>query len=261
MFNRVEMDMQNGIGFHLKFGGNVKNLTVLVGYNANGKSFFNKMVWFASYMLNIQQTILLMRIKEPDEAFAKEVNKWFPLSFKNSDALTGWITLHKEDVLSFSLQIENGILKTFWLDIKKPEAFMLGEMGGAMYASKDTRTFESLARFTKLHKKIDPAMRTTEEIITELADFYPLYDVLYLIALTQKIKVYREEGLPPTVLFRIRTLAEKSSGDFAEVDAEQGYFSFENDMPELITTTHNIPLDELSSGTQAMIMVVLFLGK
>lgn len=230
------------------------DLNVFIGTNGSGKSFIYKLIWFNGYMLQIYQILLLLKIPDIDRVFAEQINKWFPLTFTDHVGLSGWVTLEGEDNFNINIEVAEGKLKTFWVDIPEPEKFCVSKLRDVQYNSKAARTFESYETYLKLAKMFDDG-QDDDTFFEKMGEFYRLYDIVWFEKVRQKISQYNTDGIPEGNKEMISGPIMDSGPEVDDFD-----FDFNEEIPSVIYSDgRRMKFTKLSSGLQSMIMMYAFI--
>jgi AAA15 family ATPase/GTPase len=262
MLEKVDINVELEDGIKLDFKDmEFRNLNIFVGANGIGKSFIFKYLWYASYAMQTYKLSLLMVSENFEEEFQKNAEKLFGYVFEDGEEISGSISLtdEKETIYNFMIEIDKGKLTSFDLTVHDPEKFKMGEIQSVKYASKDTRTFEAVERYTKTKELMNLPQITSEDDLDKLCQIYKIYDLFFLEDILRKL--YRwtenpdtfEEDLIPGIGNRLNDLIV--SDDLSTMKA----VILENGKPKILFEDGRTKrLSSMSSGSQSIMMLTLF---
>ena len=266
--------MLTTISFDLKIGNttnfyefemNVNKLNILTGMNNSGKSLIMKIAWYSAFVLQHLYIFLTTHsMEKAKELLKKQAQFYFPLTFTQPEDFNGFFEIKAEGDYAFRMQFERGELIWLEIDVLRPGAFSMNEIQSIQFASKNSRSFISYKQYLKLSKTFNfalPAIKTESatdlEPIKQLADFFPLYDIVWFENVKKILKTYSEDfsQINPLILERYTEDLFTENGEIVSLYLdEEGNPGF-----EFATGEYRL-LESLGSGTQSMLMMTLFLG-
>jgi len=262
MFNRFSANITDDGSFAFSdFDIKFKDLNIFCGANGCGKTFMFKLTWFNAYMMQIYKVLLMMRAEDLDKEFARQINMWFPLTFVDYTKLTGWVSLSKkaegsedpENDYSIHLDIDQGQLKSFYVNVGRKDKFAQTELKGVQFNSKDARTFNNYQSYINISKKIS-SREKGDIFFQEMGEFFRLYDIVWFENVRVKIEHFRKNGVPAELKDNVAIYFENESNLKSIID-----FNFDNDIPIVKTGSgQEIPFNRLSSGLQSILMMMMF---
>jgi len=155
-----------------------KKLMVFIGTNNIGKSFIFKTAWLMTQALNIYQVLLSLEVSDSDKLFQSEFNNMFRWTFTESDQLNGAVKITAQDILEFTINMKNGKLDNFNLNITDPKKFKEVGITPVTYNSTQARLFSEYDKYIAFKKAMNIAELNTESL-NELSAFYRLYDIMW----------------------------------------------------------------------------------
>ncbi len=219
----------------------VKALNILIGANGTGKSLILKMTWCFSF--------IMQAAVHHKEAATKELAQYvFDHSFASPD-FDGVIEAKFESGSLFSCDFKKGKVETLLI--------MLGENVTeptmVTFMSSNMRLFSSMERYLQLRKTLTG---TPEVIQAQMAEHYPLYDVVYIERLIHKMPIKIDAELKDRfAAFDIKFYHGTNENPLelgVDLDKSQFYLTVEID-----NRKERIPLSRFGSGHQALINMTI----
>jgi recombinational DNA repair ATPase RecF len=257
MLDIIDVDLE-APNFKMALSMEFSSLNLFTGANGSGKSFIIKFAWYTSYMLQLYKVQLNINPKTSEDFFAEHASKLFGYVFDNSEEISGWIQIRDKErrKLAFALELKNGELNSFDVDIIDPKEFLLSNIQSVKYASKETRTFEAYDRYKKIKKKFGLKSIATEEALDEICEFYKIYDVLWFESLPAKLIDFQAALKKDNIRTNFLDLINNSNAD----NNLEGVttLGLENDEPVFIFEDGSTEaIKKFSSGVQSMTMLLL----
>jgi len=250
---------------HITMDLEFTDLNVFTGRNGSGKSFIFKIAWFSSMALNIYKMMLLMQMLDLDEAFEKEVNTLFDLTFFESDELDGVIQLLDKEakIFVFTLAMNSGKLDHFRLEVFDHQKFQAGDIQQVKYNSKEARSFEQYEKYLKIKKILGIESFKSNEDFRQIGEFYRIYDALWFEEMRLKIKTYEDQ---PEILDNIYHSVNHIFGQTNDRDQSLSVFNPGNSIVAKNGSLYVVnaagekrTFSKLSAGEQAILMLILFI--
>jgi predicted ATP-binding protein involved in virulence len=264
MLDKVDIKIEIDGGFKMDLPDiTLSQLSIFVGANGSGKTFFFKYLWYVSYALQMYKTVLHLNMEGTEDLFKENAEKLFGYVFEEGEKISGVVTLtdKEKEIYRFRLKIENGKLVAFDLTVHNPEKFKIGEIQPVRYASKNTRGFEEVERYTMTKKLMNMESGiANEKDLDKICQLYKIYDVFFLEDILSKMarwtanpESFKEEWGAINIIQHLDDLIV--SDDLSDLKA----LILEEDIPYLLMGDgKTIRLSNLSSGSQALIMLTVF---
>lgn len=204
------------------------SLTILVGQNGTGKTFLNKVIYFASFVAYVRISNSFAFIKGDTEK--EKIQFVFDHTFTSPKELSGFIKVQFENG-SFQLRIDEGNIYNglFTCDDEVNSA------SNPKYMSTETRLFTNIEKILRLNKALDN---------DGVLEYYKIYDFFHCYNLYIFAKFIK---LLPTELSNV--LKESYEIDLVELDYNDETCEFFGK-----SSTGDISrLNSLSSGYQSLI--------
>jgi hypothetical protein len=256
-----EIDFGDNDKFNIPYMTDMRNLSIIVGANGASKTLIMKTTWFVVYSLNILKTIQLFVPEHSDSVFQAEVQKIFDLTFDTSDNYGCDLEIRGEVGCEYRMRLVIKDKKLINLDIEPedPKKFLAHQMAMPLFLSKNTRTFKAYEQYLKMLEMNGLSGVYNHDDAYKLNDFFPLYDIMWLENVRLKLKdiVKDDWRNDPNNDIKIRglTMVEDASSDLKdfksfELKEEIPYVNYEDGRQK--------KLSALASGTQSMLMMILF---
>ena len=171
----------------MKFKGELehKSFSLYVGPNGSGKTLILKFTWVLSHITSA--AVLQPKNLASVKIYAQYV---FDKSFDEQNFTGVFNTLFERGELDITL-VDGKVTE---LELRIEDT--VTEPTPPILMSKDMRTFDQIAIYLKVRKKIGILGKPNQYQFEELLDFYKLYDVCYveaiLIKFKNKVKVSKE---------------------------------------------------------------------
>jgi hypothetical protein len=157
----------------------------------------------------------------------------------------------------FGFKYKNEELKDFYLEIEDPETFIVG--GGLaipQFNSKNARLFSDYERYLDLLDILGMPMIKNHEEALKLNKQFKLFDILWFESLRARIR--RLETEPLTLDKMDFIFKDRAADSRLDSDAFEKFIA-KDDIPYVVTKNgKEAPLSELSTGTQALLMITVF---
>jgi hypothetical protein len=237
-------------------------INIFTGTNGSGKSFIFKSAWFASTVLNIYKTMMLVQMPDLDDIFEREVNLIFDLTFHRHEELDGvmQITDKEAEIFVFTLAFNEGKLDHFQLEVLDIEKFKVGDIQSVKYNSKEARTFEMYDKYLKTKELLGVTTMHSNADFKKLGEWYRLYDMMWFEQMKSTIDSFEKHPEKLDIFYAL--LEQSGASSLAkEIDpfkeghrivAKDGYLYDRTPNGDLRT------FSLLSSGEQAILMMILF---
>lgn len=247
------IDLKITSPIELNFKGDVKQLLILVGQNASGKSLVNKIIWtmelfklikknhFGSDGNGMIYNMPLEQIFEDIENLSFHIETFdYAEVISETHLFSQETELLQNEVNKCFFNVEKGKVTDAFIDLTNPEL-----VSKPFYLSTKIRTFDNIKTCIKLVKNIG-----SEEVMKNYG--FKLYDLLYIEYLKEKLKneaTVENDRLPKNAFSAFDGMKNITGLKYIETEEDANfYYSADNQEYK--------PITSLSSGEQSLICML-----
>lgn len=182
----LSLDIDAPISMKMEMKHNMLNL--LTGLNGSGKSLILKLTWALSYLMESIITAKENSLSYDETQLIQEI---FDKSFTDQD-FNGTIKQTFTEGAFVSIEFMKGKVQN--VDISIPQGTLPG--GVPIFMSTGTRTYEQIKQYLVFRKQagiMGPANARNAQELTKMTEMYPLYDVVFIERMIERLFVYPYE--------------------------------------------------------------------